>query len=239
MTDLSRLEVILRTLRDPGDGCPWDLEQTFRSIVPHTLEEAYEVADAIERDDYMALPGELGDLLFQVLFYCQLGAEQARFTLADVVDALERKLVERHPHVFGDAPAATATHVARDWEARKSDARRRAAAGTASELDDVPRALPALTRAGKVQKRAARVGFDWPDTLGARAKLGEELGELDAAHANGVADELEDELGDVLFATVNVARHLGVEPERALRRATAKFERRFRAVEARLAAAGR
>ncbi|MEQ8659657.1 MAG: nucleoside triphosphate pyrophosphohydrolase [Gammaproteobacteria bacterium] len=239
MTDLCRLEQLMRTLRDPQRGCPWDREQDFRSIVPHTLEEAYEVADAIERDDFAALPGELGDLLFQVVFYCQLAAEQERFALADIVATLEHKLVERHPHVFADAAGNDAARVARDWEARKAAARRRAAAGEASELDDVPRALPALTRAAKIQKRAARVGFDWPDAVGARAKLGEELDELDAAHAGGSADAIEDELGDVLFAAVNVARHLGVEPERALRRATSKFEQRFRALETRLAQDGR
>jgi len=239
MTDLAELETIMRTLRDPARGCPWDLAQDFRSIVPHTLEEAYEVADAIERDDFQALPGELGDLLFQVVFYCQLAAEAERFSLREVVATLARKLVARHPHVFADATGDDAASVARDWEARKADERRAAAGGRASELDDVPLALPALSRAAKIQRRAARVGFDWPHVDGARAKLDEECAELDAARRAGSADDIEDELGDVLFAVVNLARHLDIEPERALRRATAKFEARFRALEACAAEDGR
>jgi len=238
MTDLTELETIMRTLRDPHRGCPWDLAQDFRSIVPHTLEEAYEVADAIERDDFDALPGELGDLLFQVVFYCQLADEAGRFSLRDVVATLSRKLVSRHPHVFADAAGDDAASVARDWETRKARERRAAAGGSASELDDVPRVLPALSRAAKIQRRAARVGFDWPSVDGARAKLDEECDELDAARAGGSADDVEDELGDVLFAVVNLARHLDVEPERALRRATAKFEARFRALEAAAADTG-
>ncbi len=238
MTDLTELETIMRTLRDPARGCPWDLAQDFRSIVPHTLEEAYEVADAIERDDFDALPGELGDLLFQVVFYCQLADEAGRFCLRDVVAALARKLLARHPHVFAGAAAEDAAGVARDWEARKAQERRAAAGGRVSELDDVPLALPALSRAAKIQRRAARVGFDWPHVDGARAKLDEECGELDAARDQGSADAIEDELGDVLFAVVNLARHLEVEPERALRRATAKFEARFRALEAAAADGG-
>lgn len=232
MSELGQLRLIMRSLRDPDRGCPWDRAQNWRSIVPHTLEEAYEVAEAIETADFGALPAELGDLLFQIVFYCQLGEEEGRFSLDDVVAALEQKLVSRHPHVFGDAGAESADVVAQAWESRK--AAQRIAAGQHSELDDVPAALPGLSRATKIQKRAARVGFDWPDHRGAWRKVDEELLELRHAHSELGADAVHDELGDVLFAVVNVARHLGVEPESSLRHATAKFERRFRAVESRV-----
>ena len=233
MSEMTALRAIMRQLRDPRSGCPWDLRQSYRSIVPHTIEEAYEVAAAIEAGDFAALPGELGDLLFQVVFYCQLAEEEARFSFEDVAAALERKLVERHPHVFGAADRQSdAELVARDWETRKAAERRARATGDLSELDDIPGSLPALSRARKIQRRAARVGFDWPDFAGAWAKLGEEMAELESALQRGQCAHIDDEFGDVLFSMVNVARHLEVEPEGALRRATAKFERRFRAVEA-------
>ena len=230
MADLSKLRALMRTLRDTERGCPWDLAQSFRSIVPHTLEEAYEVADAIESDDFTALPAELGDLLFQIAFYCQLGEEDNRFSFDDVIEAIEHKLMVRHPHVFAGEDVGDLEAVATAWEARK--AHERDMHGPGSELDDVPLALPALSRAGKVQKRAARVGFDWPDVVGAWSKLEEELSELRAAQVGELGrDAVHEELGDVLFAVVNVARHLGIEPESSLRHATSKFERRFRGVE--------
>jgi len=231
MSEMSALRAIMRQLRDPHSGCPWDLRQNFRTIVPHTIEEAYEVAAAIEADDFAALPGELGDLLFQVVFYCQLAEEEARFSFEDVAAALERKLVERHPHVFGASHQSDAERVAADWETRKAAERQARATGAVSELDDVPGSLPALSRARKIQRRVARIGFDWPDFAGAWAKLGEEMAELECAVQHGQRAQIDDEFGDVLFSIVNVARHLDVEPEGALRRATAKFEQRFRLVE--------
>lgn len=236
--ELEALRALMRRLRDPHHGCPWDRAQSFASIVPYTLEEAYEVAAAIEAADFAALPDELGDLLFQVVFYAQLGEESGRFDFDDVVAAISAKLIERHPHVFGTAAGTDRAALAQAWEAHKAAARRQRAGHAASELDDVPRALPALARAQKIQRRAARVGFDWPHADGARAKLDEELEELDQAHAAGARERLEDELGDVLFTVVNLARHLDLDAESALRRATAKFERRFRALEAVLRARG-
>lgn len=240
MGDVERLRTIMRALRDPSRGCPWDREQTFASIVPHTLEEAYEVADAIESGALDALPGELGDLLFQVVFYCQLGEEGGLFDWDTVVAAIAEKLVERHPHVFADARAADAEAVTERWEAAKAAERRRATPGEASELDDVPLALPALTRARKLQRRAARVGFDWPDAGGAWAKIREELDELAEAAGSATGGEaaIAEECGDLLFAVVNLARHLDCDPEAALRAANAKFERRFRSVESALAERG-
>lgn len=238
-TNLDRLLDVMRRLRAPDGGCPWDREQTFASLVPHTLEEAFEVADTIERGALDELPGELGDLLFQVVFHAQVGAELGHFTFDDVVAGIVHKLLERHPHVFGTESAPDAATVARLWEARKAASRREQARDAhLSELDDVPVALPALTRARKLQRRAARVGFDWPDVAGARAKIDEELREVDQALAAGDRAALVDELGDLLFATVNVARHLDIDPEGALRAAGAKFERRFRGVEAALLAQG-
>ena len=235
MSDIENLLEIMRALRAPGSGCPWDREQTMKTIVPHTLEEAYEVADVIENKRWAELPGELGDLLFQVVFYCQIGAEQGLFDIDDVVRELEDKLTRRHPHVFGGGKSDTADDVAALWERAKSDERRyRKGEQAPSELDDVPTALPALTRARKLQKRAAGVGFDWPNVSGAWHKVSEELDELRAATGAAV----EDEVGDLLFACVNVARHLGVDPEAALRYANGKFERRFRFIEGYLAATG-
>ncbi len=227
---LRELLAVMSRLRDPRDGCPWDLEQTFASIVPHTIEEAYEVADCIERGDLEQLPGELGDLLFQVVFYAQIASEQDRFDFADVVAAITAKLIARHPHVFGDEETVDAAEQTRRWEARKANERRLRDAATGT-LDDVPLGLPALTRARKLQQRAARVGFDWPDIHGVVAKVSEEFEEVEQAVAGGNPREVSEELGDLLFACVNWARHLGVDPESALRAASGKFERRFRYIE--------
>lgn len=238
MADLARLRQIMRRLRSADDGCPWDLAQTYATLVPHTLEEAFEVADAIEQGQLGELPGELGDLLFQVVFYSQIGEEEGRFGLDEVVSGIEAKLLARHPHVFGDAHASDARVVADAWEAGKAAERRARRGGAVSELDDVALALPALTRARKLQKRAARVGFDWPDARGAWHKLHEEVAELESAAAAGEPGAIEAELGDLLFSVVNLARHLDVDPEAALRGASARFERRFRHVEARVSATG-
>lgn len=234
---LRELLAVMNRLRDPVDGCPWDLEQTFASIVPHTIEEAYEVADCIERDDLEQLPGELGDLLFQVVFYAQIASEQDRFCFDDVVAAITAKLIARHPHVFGDAEPVDALEQTRRWEQQKARERRRrnVSAGT---LDDVPLGLPALTRARKLQQRASRVGFDWPDIRGVVAKVSEEFVEVEQAVADGEPQQISEEIGDLLFACVNWARHLGVDPESALRAASGKFERRFAYIEQALSEQG-
>jgi MazG family protein len=230
---------IMARLRDPNGGCPWDLEQTFRTVAPYTLEEAYEVTDAIERDDLAGLREELGDLLFQVVFHAQMARERGAFDLDDVVRGICDKLIRRHPHVFGGgAPLTDSAAQTRVWEETK--AREKAASGRASSLlDDVPATMPALTRAVKLGKRAARIDFDWPDADGVRAKVDEELAELDAARASGDAAAIEAEFGDVLFALANLGRRLGVDPETALRGANRRFERRFRHVETRSAESGR
>ncbi|HKJ71292.1 MAG TPA: nucleoside triphosphate pyrophosphohydrolase [Gammaproteobacteria bacterium] len=235
MADIDRLLSIMERLRDPEQGCPWDRAQTFGSIVPHTLEEAYEVADAIEQEDWAALPDELGDLLFQVVFYAQLAREEGSFGFDDVVAAVCDKLVRRHPHVFGDDAVADADDQARRWEAHK--AAERAAAGAAgSALDGVAAALPAVQRAGKLQGRAVRAGFEWPRDEDLFAKVDEELGELrEEVGREGSQARLEHEAGDLLFAAVGLARRLGVDPEAALRGANRRFERRFRHMEGRLA----
>jgi MazG family protein len=226
---LARLLGIMRRLRDPAHGCPWDREQDFSSIAPYTIEEAYEVAEAIARGEPRALEGELGDLLFQVVFHAQMGAERQWFDFASVSDSIATKLTERHPHVFADARIDSVADQNRAWEEHK--ARERAARGEPSgELADVPLALPALARAAKLGKRAGRVGFDWPDARGVRAKIDEELGEIEAV-ADGEGAQRAEELGDLLFAVANWARHLEVDPEESLRLANAKFERRFRAME--------
>jgi MazG family protein len=226
---LARLLGIMRRLRDPAQGCPWDREQDFASIAPYTIEEAYEVAEAIARGEPRALESELGDLLFQVVFHAQMGSERQWFDFASVADAIANKLTERHPHVFADARIASVADQNRAWEEHK--ARERASSGaTPGELDDVPLALPALARAAKLGKRAGRVGFDWPDEKGVRAKIDEELGEIEAV-AEGKPAERAEELGDLLFAVANWARHLEVDAEEALRLANAKFERRFRVME--------
>lgn len=237
VTDINPLLEIMRRLRDPDNGCPWDLEQNFASIVPHTLEEAYEVADCIERDDIAALPGELGDLLFQVVFYAALGCEQERFDFTDVVQSISDKLIERHPHVFGAGQIGSAAEQTSAWEDRK--AAERAARKKSATLDDVPLGLPALTRARKLQLRASRVGFDWDDVAEVKMKVLEELDELDEAVEQGARAAIAEEMGDLLFACVNWARHLDVDPESALRAASRKFERRFGFVEASLAGEGR
>ena len=230
---LERLLALMARLRDPQRGCPWDLEQTFRTIAPYTIEEAYEVADAIERDDRAQLRDELGDLLFQVVFHARMAEERGWFGFAEVAESIHGKLVRRHPHVFA-AAATEAQRLPREWEAQK--ARERAAAAAGSEggdghaLGGVPQALPALMRAAKLGRRAARVGFDWPDAAGVRAKVSEELAELDAALAQEPAAAA-DELGDLLFAIVNLSRHLQIDAEVALRGANSKFEKRFHHME--------
>jgi nucleoside triphosphate diphosphatase len=226
---IERLLEIMARLRDPARGCPWDLQQDFRSIAPHTLEEAYEVADAIEQGDLAKLRDELGDLLFQVAFHAQLASECDAFVFDDVVEAICDKLTRRHPHVFGDAVVAGAAEQTAAWERMKRE--ERVARGDAGALADVPMALPALTRARKLGARAAQAGFDWPDATGARAKVGEELAELDAALNSSDPTAREGELGDLLFSVVNLARHLEMDPESALRRANERFARRYRHVE--------
>jgi nucleoside triphosphate diphosphatase len=231
---IERLREIMRRLRDPLTGCPWDREQDFASIAPYTIEEAYEVAAAVERGAPQPLCDELGDLLFQVVFHAQMAEERGWFAFNDVANAISDKLERRHPHVFAGAQVADAAAQTRAWEEHKARERaatsKDAAAGASdvSQLADVPLALPALARAAKLGKRAARVNFDWSDASGVRAKVLEEIAELDRA-----ADEREraEELGDVLFAAANLARHLGLDPEEALRQANNKFERRFRAME--------
>jgi ATP diphosphatase len=240
---MARLLAVMAWLRDRRHGCPWDVEQTFRTIAPYTIEEAYEVADAIDRDDLGALKEELGDLLLQVVYHAQMAHESGAFGFADVASAIADKMVDRHPHVFGDARVATAEAQTVSWEARKAIERaaKRAGAEPAGALDGVARALPALLRAEKIQKRAARVGFDWKQTDPVIDKIEEELGELRAELTAGDVDQarLTDELGDVLFAVANLARHCKIDPEAALRATNDKFERRFRHIERRLAEAGR
>ena len=217
---IERLVAIMARLRDPVEGCDWDRVQTWSTIALYTIEEAYEVADAIARDDAADLKDELGDLLLQVVFHSRIAEEAGAFTLADVVASISDKMERRHPHIFGDAVQSPG------WEELK--AAERSGKSDASALAGVAAGLPALMRAVKLQKRAARVGFDWPDAEGSRAKLHEEIEEVTAASG----DAIEDEIGDLLFSAVNWARHLGVDPETALRRGNAKFERRFRAMEA-------
>ena len=222
MPDLSRLVAIMKQLRDPVSGCEWDTVQTFDTIAPYTIEEAYEVADAIARGDMDALADELGDLQLQVVFHAQMAEEAGLFTLSDVLEGICNKMERRHPHIFGDAQHG-GHHL---WEKIKAD--ERASKPDKSALAGVALALPALERAAKLQRRAASVGFDWPDASGPRAKIQEELSELDAETEH---DRKLDELGDLLFAVVNLARHLNVEPEAALREANSKFEQRFRVIE--------
>ncbi len=240
---LEALITLMARLRDPQHGCPWDLKQTFETIAPCTIEEAYEVADAIERGEHERLRDELGDLLFQVVFHARMAEERGWFGFADIAESIHTKLVRRHPHVFAGA-VIEAQDLPREWEAQKARERAQAPGddGDRGILAGVPNALPALVRAAKLGRRAARVGFDWPETSGARAKVDEELGELDAtlegsgaAAAGGAGSETAAELGDLLFAVVNLSRHLDLDAEGALRGANAKFERRFRGME-RLAA---
>jgi ATP diphosphatase len=245
-TDITRLLEIMAALRTPGTGCPWDLEQDFTSIAPYTLEEAYEVVDAIERGDLADLRDELGDLLLQVVFHARMAEEQGAFAFGDVVEAVTKKLIRRHPHVFGSIKDLSPVEVKSLWDSIKADekAERRAERETmglspeaheAGFLGGIPTALPALTRAQKLTTKAAKVGFDWPEAAQVVDKIHEELEEVKEASSIGERDRIEDEIGDLLFSVTNLARHFGIDPERALRRTNAKFERRFRAVEEALA----
>lgn len=243
--DLRDLLTVMARLRDPDTGCDWDLQQSYRSIAPSTIEEAYEVVDAIERDDFVHLREELGDLLFQVIFYSQLATEEQRFSFDDVVQQLAAKLVRRHPHVF---PAGTLESrrqpgkpadeqaIIKAWEAIKEE--ERSAKGATGVLADVPVALPATTRAAKLQKRASRCGFDWPDAAGVFRQLDEELRELKDAINEADQDSIAEEAGDMLFTAINLTRHLGLDAESVLRAANKKFERRFGFIEAQLAEQG-
>lgn len=240
--DLPRLLDIMARLRDPERGCPWDRAQSFATIAPYTIEEAYEVAEACERGDAASLKDELGDLLFQVVFHARMAEEAGLFAFNDVAAAIADKMRRRHPHVFGDAVIADAAAQTVAWEEHKAaerHAKAQASGARPSALDGVGGALPALTRAEKLQRRAARVGFDWPEAAPVLDKIAEEIGELRQAMAQGKPEDIADELGDLLFAMVNLARHVETDPEQALRAACRKFERRFRRVEALLEAAGR
>ena len=238
--NINRLLGIMSRLRDPQSGCPWDIKQSYATIVPYTLEEAYEVADAIAREDFAELKDELGDLLFQVVFYAQIAKEEGRFEFDDCVAAICDKLERRHPHVFADidatdADALSAEKVLKNWEALKSSERQHV--GQHSVLDNIPQAMPALSRANKLQKRCANVGFDWPDVQGCWDKVKEEILEVEQT-PDGSA-ELAEELGDLMFALVNVVRKHKLDPEAVLRAANSKFEKRFRAVEQALAEQGK
>ena len=236
---IARLVAIMARLRDPEQGCPWDIAQDFDSIAPYTIEEAYEVADAITRRDMAELEGELGDLLLQVVYHARLAEEAGAFGFADVVAAISDKMIRRHPHVFGDAGRdKTADEQTRDWEAIKA-AERAARPEPASALAGVAKGLPALTRAVKLQNRAARVGFDWPDAGAVLHKIAEETAELVAARDAGDRRHIAEEYGDLLFVMANLARHLDLDPEAALRATNAKFTRRFEAIETALAARSR
>ncbi len=254
MSPIKRLLDVMAKLRDPDGGCPWDLEQRFATIVPYTIEEAYEVAEAIDAEDWPALRDELGDLLFQVVFYARMAEEAGLFDFDDVAAGAAEKMVRRHPHVFGDVTVEGAEEQTRAWETHKAAEREARAAsdgrppsvldGVAgrppSVLDGVAGRLPASARATKLQARAARVGFDWPDIAPVFDKIDEEIGEIRAAlDEGGTAEELTDEIGDLMFACINLARHAEVDVETALRGVNAKFERRFRRIESLLAADGR
>lgn len=245
---LDDLLYLMARLRDPQTGCPWDVQQDFHSIVPHTLEEAYEVADAIEREAWEELPGELGDLLFQVVYYAQFGSEQARFDFAGVVDTAVRKLVRRHPHVFpggklrvsNEGQAVASEEVAGQWQEIKAQEKlEQGKSRPASILSDIPLNLPAMTRAVKLQKRAARAGFDWNGPEPVLGKIREELVEVQEALATGGQAELEREIGDLLFAVTNLARHAGIDPEQAVRGTNQRFCQRFAHIERHVAASGR
>ena len=235
---IDRLRAIMAALRDPERGCPWDREQTWGTIAPHTLEEAYELADAIERGDATHVRDELGDLLFQVVFQARIAEEQGLFDFDAVAAAISDKLERRHPHVFGTATVSSAAEQTRAWEEHKA-AERRAAGNAAGTLDGVTLGLPALTRAAKLGRRAAGVGFDWSKATEVLAKVDEECAELKGALGEGRASAVEEEFGDLLFSLAQFARHAGIDPEAALRAANAKFERRFRRMEAWLAERGR
>ncbi|WP_282076995.1 nucleoside triphosphate pyrophosphohydrolase [Epibacterium ulvae] len=235
---IERLLEIMRRLRDPDGGCPWDIEQNFASIAPYTIEEAYEVADAIEREAWDELQGELGDLLFQSVFHAQMAEEAGHFSFQDVIVTMSNKMVSRHPHVFGaESREKSAEQQVADWEAIK--ATERAAKSETGTLDGVAVGLPALLRAYKLQKRAARVGFDWPSTTDVLEKIAEESAELVEARETLTQTEVEEEFGDLMFVMANLGRHLGVEPESALRAANAKFTKRFQGVEKKLSTLGK
>jgi ATP diphosphatase len=239
--DVARLLEIMATLRTPGTGCPWDLEQDFSTIAPYTLEEAYEVADAIARGDLGDLREELGDLLLQVVFHARMAQEQDAFDFGDVVEAITEKLIRRHPHVFGDAQGLTPAEVEKSWDRIKREEKAHKANGGEPHgaLAGVPVALPAVTRALKLQQKAGKVGFDWNDPMAVLAKIREEADEIEAALAAGESREAAAEVGDLLFAVVNLARHLDADPEGVLRATNQKFERRFGSIEAALAARGK
>ncbi|WP_112663390.1 nucleoside triphosphate pyrophosphohydrolase [Microvirga flavescens] len=243
-SEVKRLLEIMAALRHPETGCPWDLEQDFASIAPYTLEEAYEVVDAIERGDFVDLKEELGDLLLQVVFHARMAEEKHLFTFSDVVDAIVQKLIRRHPHVFGDARDMSPEEVKDTWDRIKQEEKAerlaaRAKAGLPPDmtgfLGGIPTPLPGLTRAQKLTAKAAKVGFDWPEARQVVAKIHEELDEVQEAAETGIRDRIEDEIGDLLFAVANLARHYDIDPEAALRRTNAKFERRFSAIETALA----
>ncbi len=241
--DLSMLLAIMAALRTPGTGCAWDIAQSFETIAPYTLEEAYEVADAIARGDLDDLRDELGDLLLQVVFHARMAEERGAFDFGGVVEAITAKLIRRHPHVFGNARDLAPAEVKRLWDDIKAAEKRERAARhgskPASILDGVPAAMPSLTRADKLTRKAAKVGFEWPDIDGVTAKIEEELAEVREAAAMGDKAEIAEEIGDLLFTVANLARHLDVDPEAALAAANRKFERRFKAVEQALSAVGR
>jgi len=240
MGGMARLLEIMARLRDPATGCPWDIEQSFATIAPYTIEEAHEVADAIERQAWNELPGELGDLLFQAVFHAQMAKDAGMFDFETVVKAVSDKMVARHPHVFGtESRDKSAEQQTRDWEKIKAAERGAQAAGAARVLDGVAMGLPALTRAVKLQNRAARVGFDWPSTDEVLAKMAEEMAELVEARESLGAAEVLEEMGDLLFVMANLCRHMKIDPEAALRGANAKFTRRFQRIEDWLAAAGK
>lgn len=238
MNALDRLLGIMKTLRDPQNGCPWDRQQTFATIAPYTLEETYEVLDAIQREDFADLRGELGDLLFQIVFYAQMASEQGHFSFDDICNAISDKMERRHPHIFGDAQFANGAERTAMWESTK--AAERAEKAQHSALDDIPDALPALMKAHKIQKRCSAVGFDWHSLGPVLEKVHEEIDEVMHEAQQAVVDEdkLEEEIGDLLFATVNLSRHLGKKAETALQKANRKFERRFRRVEQIITAQG-
>jgi ATP diphosphatase len=240
-SDIARLIEIMAALRNPDGGCPWDLEQTFATIAPYTIEEAHEVAEAIAAGDMDALRDELGDLLLQVVYHARLAEEAGAFRFGEVVEAITAKMIRRHPHVFGDPDARRAGAATGFWEKAKADERRaQGAAEPGGLLDGVPAGLPSLRRAQRLQEKASTVGFDWNDPKAVLAKLREEIDEIDAElDAKAPQSRLQDELGDLMFAVVNLARHLKVDPDQALRRGNQKFARRFAAIEAALAAEGR
>ncbi len=237
LTNTKALLEIMARLRNPEGGCPWDLEQDFASIAPYTIEEAYEVAEAIRLNDMSGLKEELGDLLLQVLFHAQMAKEAGLFDFEDVAAGIARKMEHRHPHVFGEAKIESAQAQTENWEKLKAEERKKKS--SASLLADVPLALPALMRAEKLQKRAARVGFDWPDVSGVRAKIAEELAECDAAMQSGEKEKIAEELGDLMFAVANLARFYGLDPEAALRATNDKFTTRFQYIERALARRGK